>query len=179
MNNDGMRDFTRKLDNIINAYRRLPTEVAAIAVAFCKERFRDQAWYDTSKQPWRARKRPRPGGPDRSQTLLVDTGRLKRSVRKVYADNTKVIIGSDVPYAKIHNEGGTISAAVQVKQHGVKEHERTRNGRTVQVRAHTVRAHSRRMNLTIPQRQFIGHSAYLEGKLLAHVERIMRNALNS
>jgi phage gpG-like protein len=167
----GMRDFTRKLDALANAYHRLPTEVAALAVKFSKERFRDQAWHDTARQPWKKHKVPRKGGKNISQTLLVGpgSGRLKKSIREIYSDNTKVIIGSDVPYAKIHNEGGTIKTTVQVK-----EHDRTRNGRKERVKAH-----SRKMNLTIPQRQFIGNSERLERELLTLVETKMATALNS
>lgn len=35
-------DFTRKLDALSNAYRKVPNEAAALAVNFSKERFRER-----------------------------------------------------------------------------------------------------------------------------------------
>ena len=60
-------------------------------------------------------------------TLLLVTGTLRRSIRSsVVGDGVRFT--SQVPYATVHNEGGTI--------------------------AQNVRAHQRRINM--PQRQFIG-----------------------
>lgn len=165
---EGLKEFITKLDNISKAYIKLPTEVAAIAVRFSKERFRSQDWYDNGREAWTARKRQR-GSKKRSQTLLVDTGRLKRSIRKISADSRQVVIGTDVPYAKIHNEGGVIRKSVTIKSHSRKR--RTRGGST------TVRSHTRTMNLKIPKRQFIGDSNRLEMELFLHIESQMEIAL--
>jgi len=42
-------DFIRRLDALSNAYKKVPNEVAALAVNFSKERFREQAWLDVTK----------------------------------------------------------------------------------------------------------------------------------
>ena len=68
------------------------------------------------------------------------SGRLKKSIRRIRVTQNSVTIGTDVPYAQIHNEGGTIKKTVSVK------------------------SHRRKMNTTIPQRQFIGESAQLMHK---------------
>ena len=178
-------DFTRKLDSVLNTYKKLPTEIATIAVNFSKERFRDQAWLDTSKTKWKPRKTQRGRSGRRSQTLLVDTGRLKRSIRKIKATPDQVIIGTDVPYAEIHNEGGTINKTVSVKSHIIKSHRRkahtrTRKGRSEKVKAqtvkaYTVKAHSRKMNLKIPSRRFMGKSYTLTRRIELHITaRFMR-----
>lgn len=172
-------EFTRKLDAILDTYRKLPAEIAVIAVNFSKERFRDQAWLNETKHKWEPRKtqRGRTGG--RSQTLLVDTGRLKRSIRKIKATTEQVIIGTDVPYAEIHNEGGEIKKTVNVKSHAIKSHRRkaytrNRNGRAERIKAqtiktYTVKAHTRKMNLKIPSRRFIGNSYTLARRIELHV----------
>jgi phage gpG-like protein len=175
-------DFARKLEALRQAYRTLPTEIATIAVNFSKERFNDQAWLDETKQPWAPRKRPRRGKTGKTsnnQTLLVKTGRLKRSIRKISATEDKIIIGTDIPYAQIHNEGGEITNTVTVKAHQVKEHTRKRKGRKEKVKAHTVKAHTRKMNVKIPQRQFIGNSKTLQDQILSHITARFERALNT
>lgn len=161
-------EWTRKMQALKAAYAKLPDEIAAVAVNFSKERFRDQAWLDETKHPWKPRKRPRKGGKKRSQTLLVDTVRLKKSIRRISVSPHRVIIGTDVPYASIHNYGGTITGTFNVRAHTVKAHRRraytrTRAGRTERIKAQTVKfhpvaSHSRKVNTRIPQRQFLGES---------------------
>lgn len=172
-------DFARKLEAVSSTYKRIPTEVATIAVNFSKERFREQAWLDKTKHPWKPRRKARKGGKKRSQTLLVDTGRLKRSIRKIYVDQNRVIIGTDVPYAQIHNDGGTIKETVTVKTHNRKEHVRKRAGRAEIVKAHTVNSHTRKMNVKIPARRFIGNSYTLERRIYLHIASRFTKALKS
>lgn len=184
-----MNEFVKMVDNLIKARKALPNEVAALAVKFSKERFRDQAWYDNNKEAWKARKQRRQGGKRKSQTLLVNTGRLKRSIRKIKADQNEVRIGTDVPYAEIHNNGGKITASANVKSytrkaHSRKAHSRSRKGNVESVPAqnvssHSVKAHRRKMNTAIPQRQFIGNSAKLardiEKLIVDRFEKAMNN----
>ncbi len=172
-----MRDFTRKLEALSNASRKIPNTVAAIAVNFSKERFRDQAWLDQTKEVWKPRKRKRPGG--RSQTLLVDTGRLKRSIRKISATPTQVVIGTDVPYAKAHNEGAKGTRTVSVKAHKRAAHSRSRKGRKEIVKSHTVSAHSRKQNFNLPARPFIGGSYTLSRRIELHIAAEFTRALKS
>lgn len=159
-----LTDFIRKMDALSKVHSKLPTEIAAIAVNFSKERFREQAWLDSTKEPWKKRKLRRKGK-TRSQTLLVNTGRLKRSIRKIYADSDKIIIGTDVPYAQIHNDGGIINTNVSVKAHNVKSFSRTRKGRVEKVKEHNVRSHNRKVNTKIPARKFIGSSYTLQRRI--------------
>jgi len=158
-------DFIRKMNALGEAWKKIPDEVAATAVNFSKERFREQAWLDSTKENWKPRKRRRKGGKTKSQTLLVNTGRLKRSIRKVYANENSVLIGTDVPYAQIQNDGGIINKDVTVKQFQKKEYTRQRKGRTERVKSHTVHSHQRKINVKIPSRRFIGNSLTLERRL--------------
>ncbi|MCF8337896.1 MAG: phage virion morphogenesis protein [Bacteroidales bacterium] len=177
----GFKEFSNKLERLNKTYKKLPNELAAISVKFSKERFRDQAWLDRAREKWPERKRRRPGTKKRSQTLLVDSGRLKRSVRKIHASVRRIIIGSDAPYAQIHNEGGTIDETVTVPKYTVRSHKRRshtrkRAGRTERVRSttvesHTVQTHKRKMNTKIPQRQFMGSSYTLATRLINHSKK--------
>lgn len=180
-------DFSRKLDAVLNAYKKLPTELATVAVNFSKDRFRDQAWLDTTEEKWQDLKQPRQRKGRRSQTILVDTGRLKRSIRKVKVTQNEIVIGSNEPYAKIQNEGGTINKTVRVKAHQVKSHRRRaytrqRDGRSERIKAqrvntYAVKSHTRKMNTKIPSRRFMGHSRRLERRMITLITYRFRNAL--
>ena len=52
---------------------------------------------------------------DRSRGLLVRTGTLRRSLRAEVTDRRSVRFFTDVPYARIHNEGGTITVTRRMK----------------------------------------------------------------
>jgi phage gpG-like protein len=172
-------EFTRKLDSLSKAYKKVPNEVAALAVKFTKERFRSQAWLDKSNEAWKPRAQRRKGGAKKSQTLLVNTGRLKRSIRKISANENSILIGTDVPYAQIQNDGGTINSNVTVKQHNKKEFSRQRKGRKETVKSHSIKSHSRKMNTKIPSRRFIGNSETLKNQIIDHITIQFTKALKS
>jgi phage gpG-like protein len=185
----GLRDFMHKMDAVSKAYDRLPNEIAAIAVKFSKERFRDQAWLDNTRQPWKQRASNRPGK-RRSQTLLVDKGRLKRSIRKIYANPNRVVIGTDAPQAQALNDGfkGAVRQRVksytrtltkfgitsrkQLKRSTRIEFGRVKRGTT------TVKAYNRTIHQNIPARPFIGQSDALDRQLVNHIITSFDEALN-
>lgn len=84
-----------------NYLRKLVSEFGTIAVNFSKERFVKKDWKNQVSEKWIPRKRHDRG------SLMARTGRLKYSIRKMSSGLNYVIIGSDVPYAKVHNKGGT------------------------------------------------------------------------
>lgn len=180
-------EFTRQLDAVLTVYKKLPTEIATVAVNFSKDRFRDQAWLDRTIEKWAQLKNSRNRKGRRSQTILIDTGRLKRSIRKIKVTQNQIIIGSSEPYASIQNDGGEIKKTVQVKSHQVNSYRkrgytRTRNGRTESIKAQTVKsfrvkAHTRKMNTKIPARRFMGNSYRLSNRITTLVTIRFKNAL--
>ncbi len=86
---------------------------------------------------WKKRANPNARG-----TLLMVTGTLRRSIKSEVRGNG-VRFSSAVPYASIHNEGGTGTKPVRAHTR------RGKKGRTHQVKAHT-------RKFKMPQRQFIG-----------------------
>ena len=154
-----MIDYIRKLQALARLYNRFPELAAVEAVNFTKERFVMKNWVDRSRKAWPQRKRKSRG------TLMVKSGRLKRSIRKLKTTQNSVIIGTDVPYAQAHNDGKTIEKTVNVRQHT-----RKRKGRS-----HTVQSHTRNMKLTLPERRFIGESAVLARR----VERLLQSEMNN
>ena len=86
---------------------------------------------------WKKRANPNTRG-----TLLMVTGTLRRSIKSEVRGNG-VRFSSAVPYASIHNEGGTGTKPVRAHTR------RGKKGNTHQVKAHT-------RKFKMPQRQFIG-----------------------
>ena len=150
------------------------------AVNFFLDRFKDQAWIGNGREPWQPRKAVTRWGKtprNKGRALLVDTGRLRRSIRITSVHLMEVTVGSDVPYAKAHNEGMRLGLIQNVKAHkrkvtklgitGRKELKTKTNiqfGR-VQTGETIVRAHKRRIDQRIPKRQFMGNSPFLANQL--------------
>ena len=176
----GLKEFLAKMDAIASTYNRMPMEIAVMAETFFKQRFRDQAWLDKTREPWKQRSRKREGK-TRSQTLLVDTSRLRTSIRKIHVSKDLIIIGTNVPYARAHNEGfkGTVQQNVRsytrkkTKFGIVSRNERKRSTRIefgrVQTGTTRVKAHRRTIHQNIPARPFIGQSEALERRIFMHV----------
>lgn len=159
------KSFAAIVDDVTRAIDALPARVATCAVNFSKQRFVDQNWHDTTPEPWKPRSGKRRGGVKRqSGAILVDSGRLKRSIRVISADSNRVVIGTDVPYAEMHNEG--LDGEVNVRQHT----RRSRKGRLYTVRAHTRRVH-------MSQRRFLGASQELTKQLEDLITTELKNAI--
>jgi len=171
--------FIRMVDGISRAVDRFPNMVATEAVQFSKERFRQQNWIDNTTQPWKKRKAETWGRKARKgRGILVDTGRLFRSIRKIMVSPTVVVIGTDVPYGKIHNEGGRLTIHQRVKPYTRSRTERNEVSRpgartakyvNEKVGDVHVRGFTRTIHMNMPHRQFLGSSAVLNHRL----ERIL------
>lgn len=170
------RDFDLKVERVANALMAIPRRAATMAVNFSTDRFRAQNWADFTREPWKARsvntwrkKAERPG-----RAILVKSGRLRRSIRVISISADRIIIGTDVPYAEVHNDG----FSGKVKQ-TVKKHTRKRYGRVSSTNLETrkttsrrgrigeseVKEHERTIDQNIPRRRFIGSSAVLNRQL--------------
>ena len=171
------KDLVRICDNINRAISRIPQKAAVMAVNFTKERFVKKNWVDTTEHPWDKTKK-------RKGSTLIKSGRLKRSIRKVHVGADYAIIGTDVPYARIHNDGGTMEGTEHVRTHTRRAHKRkayTRAGKRIKagvVRAHTIKSHTRKYKRTIIQRQFIGESQALTNQLTSMIETEIQKAAN-
>lgn len=165
-------DLPRILKQLKELERNMPTVIGNEAVNFFKDRFRKQQWLDSSTEAWaprstrsETRKRDKKAG----RALLVDSGRLRRSIRILAKLAGYVKVGTDVPYAQMHNEGLTVNKTVTVKQH-------QRKNRKAKGMA-TVKSHPRRMNLTMKRRQFMGKSQWLENRIRKIVSLLILKAI--
>lgn len=160
-----MKSFDKLVNDLTKSIQQMPQRIATHAVLFSKRRFQKQNWHDQGAEPWKKRSRKRRGGRNRqSGAVLVDSGRLKRSIRKIAVTKNYALIGTDVPYAEMHNEG--LKGSVSVKQHN----RRSRKGKK-----HVVKSHTRQVNM--PKRKFIGESALLMKQLEQLIVKELENAI--
>lgn len=163
-------DFLQKLNRLSKLYKKFPQLAGIEAENFSKERFVRKNWVDKTAIPWKKNATPPDWVPEKWRkkggSLMIGkgSGKLKRSVRRIAVTRNSVTIGTNMPYAQIHNEGGAITQNLQIKAHS-----RKRKGRN-----EDVKAHSRKREIKIPQRQFIGESAVL----LRRIERLVQREIN-
>ena len=129
--------------------RELPPIIGNEAVNFVSENFDRQAWNGV---PWQPRRNPTKWGKrdDTGRSLLVKTGKLRRSIRISEITQHKVTItagGADVPYARAHNEG--LSGLMEQNVNPFLR--RGKKGEAI-----PVKGFKRTINQNLPRRQFIG-----------------------
>jgi phage gpG-like protein len=168
---EGIRILQNRFKSV---WARLPVLVGNVAVNFTLDNFRRQGFlgntlerWPARKQGWRKDKRP-------NRSLLINTGRLRRSIRILRVSPSAVVIGSDVKYAKAHNEGLRIGLIQTVKSHkrSINYHDevsapgaRSPKFGVTKVGESTVKSHTRRIDQNIPRRRFMGNSPYLNASI--------------
>ncbi len=163
---------------------RAPVFLANDAVNFFLDRFKEQAWLGDTREVWKPRKAHTKWGKtprNNGRAILVDTGRLRRSIRTISVSSMSAVVGTDVPYAQAHNEGVRLGIIQSVRSHqrsinktGIVKRTslKTRSNITfgrITTGSTVVKAHTRRINQNIPRRQFMGESPYLTKLLTRHL----------
>lgn len=166
-------DFMKATKVIRNETARM---AAKEAVDFFKSSFVKGGFTDSSFSPWQKSKSPMAG-----KRTLYKLGTLMHSIRRENESQNRIVIGSHLDYADIHNNGGHITVTKGMKAHFWKLYahigkaKKKPDGRTdwKSVRKNKKTEFLKRMALMpvgskikIPKRQFIGHSAELM-KILA------------
>jgi phage gpG-like protein len=156
----------------------LPHRMGVLAVAFSMERFRQQNWIGSSGvEPWKPRKKD--SLKNKGKGILIQSGNLRRSIRITAETRDGVTVGSNIIYAKVHNEGST--ETVQISAHKrtlgtIDITELNKAGKPKKKAVTTdVKAHSRKQN--IPKRQFLGASPALTNQLTDMVAKTITEAL--
>jgi phage gpG-like protein len=135
-----------------SVFLRLPLIVGNTAVNFVLDNFQRQGFLGATFQAWAKRRQGWKKDRRSGRNILIGYGRLRRSIRLTYIGSDSVKIGTDVPYAKAHNEGLRIGQIQTVKGF-------TRKNGSI------VSEHKRRINQNIPRRQYIGDSPYLRNQI--------------
>ncbi|MEY4904607.1 MAG: hypothetical protein RLZZ292_2422 [Bacteroidota bacterium] len=189
--------MTNTFTTILNRYEsfrhKVPTIIGTEAVKFAKSNFVAQGFQNQTVSRWDKRAKETDKNKKQTRAILVKTGRLKQSIRITRTTSDSVTIGSEVPYAQIHNEGGTITATANIRQHrrrvSSRDRYQARQGKTGKrsSRVHFdksasgisfVSAHTRNINTKLPQRKYIGPSAtlnkHIQNAIAANMLKIFR-----
>ena len=153
------KDFQQKVETSL---KRFPRLAASVAQNFFLNSFRAQAWFGEYTEVWAKLKDKK----EANRNILVKRATLKRSVRIKKADWNSIIIGSDLPYAAVHNEGyrgvytRTASRKVKIRGGYQKYGDQRKRGRSMTIQGVT---HKVRQN--IPRRRYMGNSPYVNAQL--------------
>lgn len=160
-------DLQKRLKKAQEAQAKLPLLLAADALRFIDDNFRNQAWEGT---PWKAITRT-------DGTILVDTAKLKNSFN-YDAKAGEARIYTNVPYAAVHNDG--FEGAVSVPAHKRSQYKKLAKGKKKKTSTGMVKAHSKKMK--IDQRQFAptekSNSPTLEKTLNTTITTYFKDVLN-
>ena len=152
-NNFPIPDFEAAFKMLLND---LPRYVEVTAKNFFVDSFHKQGFTNESFEEWEKRNQPdyRPGG-----AILTATGALRNSIHTIDANTNNVTIGTYAAYAKIHNEGGTITLPVtkKMKKYFWYMYKITQNEKW----KFMALTKKQTLKLKFPKRQFIGDSVVL------------------
>ncbi len=125
------------------------------ALNFFTAAFEKHGWTDTAFQPWPTRKADGEAGGN----LMMPTGNLRDSLQILSRSRLRIVFGTHVPYAKIHNEGGTLNIPITQKSRKFfwYMYQKTKQSKWKWM-ALTKKGN---LSITMPKRQFIGHSETL------------------
>lgn len=171
---------------------RLPRKVGVIASNHFRQNFRNSGFMDGGNRPWLTSKRQMENGKDAKYgTLLSRRNHLMMSITSIPGVG-EVTIRNDVPYAKIHNEGGQFTTHPTVtkklrkfawyKYYSLAGIKKGQKPSSVPPEAQVWKAialtkkKQLSININMPKRQFIGDSqeltAKIEAEIAASIKRI-------
>ena len=147
-------DINKELQKRIDLYiSKTLKDIKVEAADEFDANFNRQAFFN---EKWARRKY----NDDESRGLLVQSGTLRRSITAKITDRDSVLFQTTVPYARIHNEGGTITVTSRMKKYFWWKYITIVGSKRPKAGIGT--------KITIPKRQFIGNHPDLE-KLLKEI----------
>lgn len=163
------------LQNLQKIKKDLPLVLSNDALKFFNDSFKKQGWDDNGITKWKKRKTKKDNA---GRGILIKSGALRRSIKIKEANFNRIIISSNMPYSKIHNEG--FKGKENVKAHTRRVFGKvkvssvsTRKTRKVQavIGVQQIDAHTRQMDM--PKRQFMGNSRTLQTIQIKKIEKII------
>ena len=159
----------------------LPALMGNAAVNWTVDSFRIQGWRSVSRfgEAWQQRRRDKKAG----RALLIQSGRLRRSIRILKLTANTVEFGTDVLYADALNNGS--NATVSVKAHSRKLYGKAKASSLQKKRKKTivfqrgettVKGHTRKNNL--PRRQFMPLDNSDSPVFMAEIEAVIKQQLH-
>ena len=202
-----VRKFIRAVEKLSKSIEeevddRLPRKLGVLAVQHFKQNFRDSGFRNGGLQPWKRSLREVSGdkrASSRYKTLTSARNHLMNSTESVVGKGYVSIVNS-VPYASIHNEGGTIHQNIPIspdmrkfawamffKSAGIRKDKKSK-GATSPENLSPEALKWRGLALTkkstlsrsiqIPKRQFIGESRELTEIVTTEIEQTIEKVKN-
>lgn len=183
MNENPLEAKLRILGRIFEANKPLIVDAAgAEALRFIDDNFRSESFRGTTIEKWPDRQKKQKGA---SRKLLVQTGTLRRSFKQTNGIDTTTI-STDIPYARVHNEGLTVAIPTRGvilnfkhKKGGKLKLAPVRNEmqqrKIKEIRRATIEGH----NISMPKRQFMGESPILDKMVRKTIFKIMEAKIKS
>jgi len=152
--------------------KHMPAKMGNIAVRHFKDSFRKKGFVDKGIAKWKQTKQSNHRG-----SLMFRSGALMRSIRRTKTTANSAVIqagGSHVPYAEIHNEGGTIKhpggtayfaqdgKAIFVSNDTASSYEYKYNRKMKRTKPHPI---------PIPKRQYMGRSYVLNARIKRMIKK--------
>lgn len=175
--------FRQKRIELRKALDRLPRLLATDALEFFRQGIAEQK--DVDGQPYAPRTfntRKRAG-----RALLIQSGALRRSLRIIRLTKRSALLGSSLPYAQIHNEGGQVPItpnmrkffwsqyyqnATKVKKRKDGQKSNAKGSQQADREANMWKALAlKKSPIKIPKRHFIGRSKRIEDLLKDTIKR--------
>lgn len=173
-NSQNISNFFQNLQQrIVAVNQRLPDIIGTEVINSAVDNFRDESFFGDK---WPARK-------DKKNTrkLLVKSGALQRSPRIVASQPGLVVVGSDISYAAVHNNGGEINRNARSetftrnRYKTGKKKGAFKRGTTLGGQGFTFKASSYNM----PMRKFLGTHPKLKVQLEQVIKEEIIKELNS
>ena len=190
----------KELDEMMR--RKMPVVAGRMAKDHFQNNFRLGGFVNGGLHPWPKSKRLTSGRTDAAgnyDTLLSGRNHLFKSIKYIPSDY-RVKISNDVIYAPIHNWGGSVSVTVTdrmrrfawakyretsgetKKNTGKKSRGKATSKRPTNPQAQMWKGlaltKKKKLNIHIPQRQFLGDSEELNEKIEKRIEKEIRTILN-
>lgn len=193
-----LREKQQQVEHLMR--REMPVAAGNIAIRHYKENFRKSGFVNGGLQPWPITKRQQSGGKGAMSNKgpLLQSGRLMRGVRNSVSDY-RVKILNDIPYAPIHNWGGTTQPRVTPKMRGYawfmyykltgrqptakgaakspKKGHKFKESTEAKMWKRLALTKKKKLQIRIPKRQFIGQSRELDTSLQTELEKRLETIL--
>ena len=175
----------QKKTDIEHAMRRtLPVKVGRIAKDHFQDNFRNGGFVNNGRHPWQRTHRQ-----ETAQGAARQYGPLMSSRQNLYGsiyyhpEDAKVTVGTNLPYAAIHNEGGDIVVTARMKRFFWAKYRETNGGTWARSGNNPEAEFWKSLALKsvgtvihIPKRQFIGESKELDTKVNDTIEKELKAA---
>lgn len=187
----------KELDNLMK--RKMPVLVGRMAKDHYQDNFRQGGFVNNGLRLWPKAKRISSGGTSAASqygTLLSSRNHLFSSIKYVPSDY-RVRVANDLAYAPVHNWSGTLHPTVTPKMRrfawakyyqagggqkkGTEGKEKAKNDESAEALNWKKLALTKKekLDVKIPQRQFLGESKELTEKIAGKTETEIRKILNS